>query len=403
VSSLSNSSVESPTGPTGEVLNDPTLPQKIVKILYVVTEDWYFCSHRMPTARAARDLGFSVAVATNVDEHMEAIRREGFRVLPIPSMRGIKGPFSHLMALIRLVTLYRREKPDIIHHIALVPTMFGSVAALLAGVKHSLATMTGLGLVFTSKKLRLRGIRAVIKPALRWILSRHSHDMIFQNSDDLNFFVRKKIVNQEQAHLIAGSGVNTDLFHPAPEPEGKITAIFVGRMLRPKGVMEIVEAARLIRQKGTDVRIVLVGTPDPLNPESLTESELKQWQAEGLVEWWGFQVDIASVWRQAHIALLPSYREGLPKSLLEAAACGRPMIATDVPGCREVVHHGSTGLLVPPQNGSALADAITALAEDTEMRQRMGAAARALVERNFSDTIIAAQMQALYLEILAKR
>lgn len=377
--------------------------RQAINILYVVTEDWYFCSHRMPTARAARELGFNVTVATNVEDHADAIRREGFRVVHTPTMRKLKGPLGPLKALIRLVRLYRREKPDIIHHIALVPTIFGSVAALLAGAKHSLATMTGLGLIFTSDKQSIRAIRSVIQPVLRWVLSHQNGEIIFQNNDDLDFFIHKKIISKERAHLIPGSGVNIELYHPMPEPEGTITAIFVGRMLRPKGVMEIIEAAKLIRQQGTDVRIVLVGTPDPHNPESLTESELKQWQAEGLVEWWGFHEDIAEIWRQAHIALLPSYREGLPKSLLEAAACGRPMIATDVPGCREIVRHGSTGLLVPPRSGTALAEAITSLAKNVEMRRCMGAEARALVERNFSDKIIATQMQTLYLETLAKR
>lgn len=377
--------------------------RQLVRILYVVTEDWYFCSHRMPTARAARELGFDVAVATNVESHADAIRREGFRVLPIPAMRGLKGPLGNLMALFQLVMLYRREKPDIIHHIALVPTLFGSVAALLAGVKHSLATMTGLGLVFTSKKLRIRGVRAVVKPVLRWVLSRQSHDMVFQNSDDCEFFIRKKIIHPDQAHLIPGSGVDTEAFRPTPEPSGVFTAAFVGRMLRPKGVMEIIEAARLVRQKGVNIRILMVGTPDRLNPESLREGDLEQWQAEGLVEWVGFRDDIADIWRQAHVALLPSYREGFPKSLLEAAACGRPMIASDVPGCREIVRHGSTGLLVPPQNGAALAEALISMAQDPEMRSRMGAEARVLVEANFSDTLIAVQMQALYLSLLARR
>jgi len=379
--------------PTGAATEAPA-PAK-VKILYVVTEDWYFCSHRLPTARAARDLGYEIVVATHVGTHADAIRREGFRVAPLPPMRGT-GILGHLKTLWSLVTLYRRENPDIIHHIALVPTFFGSVAVLLAGSGHSIATMTGLGLVFTSDRPKVRLLRAVVKPFLRLVLSLQRHDMIFQNRDDRALFIRDKIVPESRTHLIPGSGVDTETFRPTPEPDGIVTAAFVGRMLRPKGVLDIVEAARLLRQRGSKVRIVLVGTPDRTNPESLSESDLEGWQTEGLLEWWGFRDDIADIWRQAHIALLPSYREGFPKSLLEAAACGRAMIASDVPGCREIVRPGSTGLLVPLQNGAALAEAIETLAQAPAMRRSMGAAARLLVETEFSNARIAAQMQDLY-------
>jgi len=379
------------------------MAQTSVKILYVVTEDWYFWSHRLPTARAARDLGYEVAVATHVGTHAEAIRREGFRVLPLPPMRGSKGVLGHLRTLLGLAALYRREKPDIVHHIALVPTFFGSIAALLSGLGHSISTMTGLGFVFTSDRPKPRLIRALVTPFLRLVLSLQRHDMIFQNRDDRDVFIREKIVAEPRAHLIPGSGVDTELFYPVPEPDGIVTAAFVGRMLRPKGVLDIVEAARVLRQRGARVRLLLVGTPDPLNPESLTESDLLGWQAEGLLEWSGFRDDIAALWGQAHIALLPSYREGFPKSLLEAAACGRPMIASDVPGCRDIVRPGSTGLLVPLKDGVALADAIQTLAGDSDLRRRMGATARALVETEFSNRRIGDQMQALYRDHLARR
>ncbi|WP_280139921.1 glycosyltransferase family 4 protein [Magnetospirillum fulvum] len=374
-----------------------------MRILYVVTEDWYFWSHRLPTARAARDMGFEVVVATHIDAHAEAITREGFRVVPIPSLRKMSLPFGPLAALFALVTLYRREKPDIIHHIALVPTLFGGLAAILAGTRHALATMTGLGLVFTAQSRKVRVLRAVVTRVLRWSLAYRRSDLVFQNGDDLAYFTGAGIVPPERAHLIAGSGVDIAAFHPMAEPEGEVVAAYVGRMLRPKGVLDIVAAARLLKQQGAPVRIVLVGGPDTTNPESLGEDDLRRWQAEGVVEWWGVSDDVAALWRQAHIALLPSYREGLPKSLLEAAACGRPMIATDVPGCRDVVQSGETGLLVPLQDGAALAEAILTLAKDGEARRRMGHNARAQVERRFANAVIATQMQALYREIISRR
>lgn len=373
------------------------------RILYVVTEDWYFCSHRLPTARAARDMGFEVVVATHVNDHAEAIAREGFRIVPIPSLRKTKNPLGVLAALVTLTGVYRQEKPDIIHHIAMVPTVFGSLAAILAGVRCSLATMTGLGLVFTAQSRKVRMLRAVVTRVLRWTLAYRRGNLVFQNHDDLDYFVGARIVPRERAHLVAGSGVDIAAFSPSPEPDGPVIAAYVGRMLLPKGVRDIVSAARLLKQQGAPVRIVLVGAPDPTNPESFREEDLLRWQAEGVIEWWGVSNDVAQVWRKAHIALLPSYREGLPKSLLEAAACGRPMIATDVPGCRDVVQPGETGLLVPLQDRDALADAILTLAQDGAVRQRMGQNARAMVERCFANEVVANKMQALYREILSRQ
>jgi len=386
----------------GEDRGNPA-PATGARILYVVTEDWYFCSHRLPTARAARDMGFEVVVATHVDKHAEAIAREGFRVVPIPSLRRMKKPFGPLAALFALTAVYRREKPDIVHHIALVPTVFGALAAIIAGARRSLATMTGLGLVFTAQSRKVRVLRAVVTRVLRWALAYRQSDLVFQNGDDLAYFTGAGIVPDDRAHLIAGSGVDIAAFHPMAEPDGGVVAAFVGRMLRPKGVLDLIDAARLLRERGAPVRIVLVGAPDTTNPESLGEDDLRRWQAEGVVEWWGVSDDVAGVWRRAHIALLPSYREGLPKSLLEAAACGRPMIATDVPGCREIVRAGETGLLVPLRDGAALADAIETLARDEAARRRMGRNARAEVERRFSNAVIATQMQSLYREIMSRK
>jgi glycosyltransferase involved in cell wall biosynthesis len=375
---------------------------KAPRILYLVTEDWYFCSHRLPTARAARDMGFEVVVATHVNDHAEAIAREGFRVVPIPSLRKTKNPFGLLAALVTLTAVYRREKPDIIHHIAMVPTVFGSLAAILAGVRCSLATMTGLGLVFTAQSRKVRVLRAMVTRMLRWTLTYRRSDLVFQNRDDLDYFVGAGIVPRDRAHLVAGSGVDIAAFCPTPEPEDPVIAAYVGRMLLPKGVRDIIAAARLLKQQGEAVRIVLVGAPDATNPASYREEDLLRWQAEGVIEWWGVSNDVAEVWRQAHIALLPSYREGLPKSLLEAAACGRPMIATDVPGCRDIVHPGETGLLVPLQDGAALAAAILTLAKNGATRQRMGRTARAMVERYFANEVVANKMQGLYREILSR-
>ena len=371
------------------------------RVLYLVTEDWYFTSHRLPTARLARDLGWEVVVATNLDRHADAIRAEGFRPVHVPSLRRPGGPLRQAARLIRLIRLYRREAPDLVHHIALVPAVFGAAAALAAGTRRSVATLTGLGFAFASDRPRARLLRMVLRPVLRLLLSRPGSHVVFQNADDRDLFDRLKLVPPDRSHLIRGSGVDIVRFPSMPEPGGTVTAIFVGRFLRDKGVAEVAEAARLLRAQGAPVRIVLVGKPDSRSPGSLTEADIRAWERENLLEWWGHRSDIADVWRGGHIALLPSYRgEGLPKSLLEAASCGRPMIATDVPGCREIVVPSKTGFLVPPRDAAALADAIARLAADGALRRRMGEDARRSVERDFCDAVIQQQTRVLYEAIM---
>lgn len=372
------------------------------RLLFFVTEDWYFCSHRLPHARAAKEAGFEVLVACRVREHGERIRNEGLRLVSIPFNRRSKNPFRELRTILALVRLYARERPDLVQHVALKPVLYGSLAAALAGVPRVVNSIAGLGYVFISRDLTARLLRPFIRAALRWLLNLKNGHLVLQNPDDLRMLEEAGVIRPQRATIIPGSGVDTSVFAPSPEPppDGKPLAVLASRMLWDKGVGELVEAARILKERGNGLRVILVGDPDPGNPASIAKARLESWQAEGLVEWWGHREDMAKILRQCHIAVLPSYREGFPKSLLEAAACARAIVASDVPGCREIVRHEENGLLVPVRQAAPLADALERLAGDAGLRQRMGRKGRRMVEESFSEEIISAQTVALYRRLM---
>jgi glycosyltransferase involved in cell wall biosynthesis len=365
------------------------------KLLYLVTEDWYFCSHRLPIARAARDAGYEVLVATRVDRHGDAIRREGFELLPLNLRRREMRPWRELGALAEIVRLYRRVRPHIVHHVAMKPVVYGSIAARLAGVPVVINALAGLGFVFASSTRRARILRPFLKLALRGLVAGGGCQAVVQNPDDEKL-MQGIGVSGERITVIRGSGVDPTAFRPMPEPGGDVVVTMVSRMLRDKGVGELVEAARQLRDGVHRLRVQLVGPSDPENPAAIPEITLRNWEREGVVQWLGQRDDVAELWARSHIAVLPSYREGLPKALLEAAACGRPMVATDVPGCREIVIDGETGLLVPARDSASLAQALARLAADAALRKHMGDAARRRVVDHFSQERVAAETLELY-------
>ena len=373
------------------------------KILYLVTEDWYFCSHRLPIARAARDAGFEVVVVTRVRRHGAAIAAEGFRVIPLEQRRGALNPVADLAVLWRLLGIYRAERPDLVHHVALKPVLYGTLASRAARITRVVNALGGLGYVFSSHGWKARLLRPMVRLVFRFHGRARRNRFIVQNPDDCSRLVGELGVAANRIVVIRGSGVDTRYFSPMPEPETPAVAALVSRMLWDKGVGEVVEAARMLKERGTTVKVVLVGDEDPENPESISKRRLLEWNGEGIVEWWGRRDDIAKVWAQCHICMLPSYREGLPKALLEAAACGRPIITTDTPGCREIVRDGENGILVPPRDAAALADAIERLVRDPLLRARMGACGRRRVEEEFSEERVVEQTLALYRSLLADR
>jgi glycosyltransferase involved in cell wall biosynthesis len=365
-------------------------------ILFLVTEDWYFCSHRLPIARAARDAGATVIVATRVDSHGPEIEREGFRLEPLPWRRRSTDPWREARAFASIVRLYRRHRPDIVHHVALKPAVYGGLAARLARVPVQINAIAGLGFTGVSRSHRARVLRPVLRALLRGAWGGSGVHAIVQNPDDADVLVAARLIDRRNVHLVRGSGVDVSRFRPLPEPDGRTVAAYVGRFIDSKGIRELVDAARLLCARGVDLEVRLVGEPDPENPESIPEDALRAWEAEGSIVRQPWTTDVVSVWTAAHIAVLPSYREGLPKALLEASACARPVVACDVPGCREVVVPGETGLLVPARDAGALADALARLAADAALRRRMGENGRARVEAHFSERRVVDETLDLY-------
>lgn len=372
------------------------------RILYLVAEDWSFLSHRLAVARGARDAGFEVVVATRVREHGDLIRSEGFRVVPISLQRGGRNPLRDAATVLELSRLYARERPDIVHHVALKPVLYGSLAASIARVPAVVNALTGLGYVFLSDDATARVLRIGVSVLLRFLLNRPGSRLLLQNEDDARLLVAEGIATAGNIVVIRGSGVDTARFRPAGEPLGVPVAVLASRMLWDKGIGELADAARLLKKRQVPVRILLLGDPDPENPASIPASQLASWQAEGILEWRPHDRDMAGALRACHIAVLPSYREGLPKSLLEAAAMGLPIVASDVPGCREIARDGENAILVPLRNAARLADAIERLALDPDLRRRMGARGRELVESAFTEATIVAQTLGLYRAMLAQ-
>lgn len=368
------------------------------RILYLVTEDWYFASHRLPMARAARDAGFEVHVATQVGSHGDAVRREGFVLHPLTWHRGRVAPRSILSVAARLRRLYGRIQPDLVHAVGVQPSVVGSLAGLGLPIA-SLNALAGMGYAFTSRTPRARATRSVLTPLMRQLFGRPGASVLVQNPDDEAAMISMG-VSPAAIHRIPGSGVDVERFAPLPEPDGLVRCGYVGRLLEDKGVRTLVEAHELLASRGRPVTVAIAGEPDPANPASFSADELARWQSRPGLELLGHVADVRDIWRASHVAVLASRREGLPLSLLEAAACGRPIIATDVPGCREVARAGSNALLVPVDDAPALAEAIARLAGDPQLRARFGAESRRLVVSTFSSVRIGEAVVTLYRDLI---
>jgi glycosyltransferase involved in cell wall biosynthesis len=352
-------------------------------------------------ARAARAAGFEVHVATRVDRHGSAIEAEGFHLHPISWRRGSLDPRDLFRVLREVRRLYRGLTPDLAHHVAVPATLVGSLAVTgLATV--CVNAMTGLGTLFISKDPKVRAARALLTPLLGRLLSRTSSVVLVQNRDD-RAVVESFGVDPGHIALIPGSGVDVAALTPSPEPGAPVTIGFLGRLVEAKGIRTLIEAHDRLCARGRDIRLVLAGTPDPANAGSIPEEEISAWARRRNVRCLGYVEDIAALWQSVHIAVLPSHREGLPLSLLQAAACGRPLIATDVPGCRDVARRDYNALLVPIDDVEALAQAIERLALDRDLRQRFGAASRLLAEREFSSERVGRDLVTLYRRMLERR
>ncbi len=369
------------------------------KLLFVVNDAAYFLSHRLPVAAAARDAGYDVHVATPDGHARMEVLNAGFAHHCIPLTRKGYNPLEESGSIISLMRLYSRLRPDIVHLVTIKPMIYGGIAARMMGVPAVVNAVTGLGYVFISRGAGSSLLRSVVRIGYKAAFSNRNQRIIFQNRDDSDTFLDEGIVDLRDITIIRGSGVDASVFTPTPEPAGVPVVLMASRMLRDKGVGEFVKAAALLRARGVNARFVLAGDNDPGNPASVPASKLKEWSGSGVVEWCGQRRDMPALFSKANIVCLPSYREGLPKVLIEAAACGRAIVATDAPGCREIVRHGENGLLVPVRDSEALAGALQKLINDPELRAHMGKRGRKLAIDEFTKEQVAAETLAVYQEL----
>jgi glycosyltransferase involved in cell wall biosynthesis len=370
------------------------------KLVFVVTEDWFFASHFLPMAKAARELGLDVAVVTRVRSHKDVIEATGARVIPLEAERRSLNPMAAGYAAGQLASILKDEKADLVHCIALKSILVGGFAATMAGVGRRVYALTGSGFLGARKDTVGRLSQRAVRLLVRGLESSRTR-YLFENSDD------PRLLSLEPADsrvtIVGGAGIDPDALQPEPLPsQPPLKVAVVARMLWSKGIDVAVEAVRAARAQGAAVELSLYGAPDPSNPKAIPEETLKAWNAEPGISWHGATRDIAAVWREHHVACLPSRGgEGLPRTLLEAGACRRALVTTDVPGCRTLVRDGVEGRLVPPGDAASLAETLTSLAGQPDLVARMGEAARARVLDGFTERDVMESVKELYASILA--
>jgi glycosyltransferase involved in cell wall biosynthesis len=373
-------------------------------LLFVVNEAYFFVSHRLPIALEAQRQGYDVHIAApgdNVwapeDYSVTELEAQGLTFHEIPISRRGTHPLQELRTFFAIRGLYRRLRPDIVHHLTIKPNLYGGIAARLAGVPGVVYAITGLGQMFVASHGPLRLLRPLVLLVMRLAFGHGNARVIVQNTSDRAVLLDNRVAEMDRTVLIQGSGVDLDLFKPVPEPLGEPVIILPSRLIWEKGIQEFVDAARQLKGQGVAARFALVGNTHASNPRAVPEETLRGWAEEGVVEWWGRREDMPRVMAACHIVCQPSkYGEGVPKVLLEAAAAGRAVVATDTPGCREVIDDGVEGLLVPAGDSAALAAALRRLIEGPDLRDAMAAAGRSRAIRDLGVDQVVARTVAIY-------
>jgi glycosyltransferase involved in cell wall biosynthesis len=377
-----------------------------VKIILFANTEWYLFNFRLSLAKALQARGHDVLLISPPGEYGARLQAQGFRWEALPMDRKSLNPLQELRLLAYLCQLYRREQPALAHHFTIKCVVYGSIAALVARVPARVNAVAGMGYVFTNQALKARLLRPVVRGLMRLVLNGRGARLILQNNDDMAAFAKAGLARPELTRLVMGSGVDLARFTPhVPSvqagPDVQPTrVVLAARLLWDKGIAEYAEAARQLKAKGLPIRFLLAGAPDPGNPAAIPQAMLDGWQTEGLIELLGQVSDMAALFATADMVVLPSYREGLPKSLIEAAACALPLVTTDVPGCREVVTHEVDGLIVPVKNAQALASAIERLHADPVWARQLGLAARARALHEFDEKIVIRKTLAVYQELV---
>jgi glycosyltransferase involved in cell wall biosynthesis len=357
---------------------------KQMKLLIVVGSLKHFVSHYLPLARAAQVAGYEVHVAGPISIETAILKTENFYHHAIPLSRRSINLYTEIKTLLALLHLYNTLRPDVVHHFTIKPAIYGGIAARLTKVKAVVTTITGTGYVFVAHGLKPALLRFFLQPIYRFALNHENIRIIFQNKTNQEYFLSEQMAKVANSVLVRGAGVDMQQFAMLPEPAGVVTIILASRMLWDKGVGEFIKAAQQLQQENIKARFVLAGAPDEENPSTISVSQLQLWADAKIIEWWGWQEDMLAVFAQAHIVCLPSYGEGIPRVLIEAAACGKPIVTTDAAGCNEIVNHQKNGLLVPVRDVTYLAAALQQLIIDQELRKEFGRQGRAMVEQEFA-------------------
>ena len=374
-----------------------------VKVILFANTDWYLYNFRRSLALALQAAGYEVLLLSPPGDYSARLLALGLRWQPLQMDRRSVNPLREMVLLLRLVRLFRRERPALVHNFTVKCAVYGSIAARLARISARINAVDGLGYVFASEDRKARWLRPLVRAMLRVALGGRGARLILQNPDDRTSFEKFGLATADNVDLIPGAGVDCSRFCPNARAAAieTPTVLLAARLLWEKGLAEYVEAARILRSQGRKVRFLLAGNPDPGNPAAVPEATIRDWVAQGIIEWLGHVDDMAKLYASVDIVVLPSfYREGLPTSLLEAAACGLPLITTDMPGCREVVQHEADGLLVPPRDSRALAEAIARLLDSTALRSRLGEAARTKVLAKFDERIVIQRTQEVYRQLV---
>jgi glycosyltransferase involved in cell wall biosynthesis len=371
------------------------------KILYFVAEDWYFCSHRLALATAVQSEGFAVSVLTRVKQHAKFIKNADINLIPINMVRGGINPFCEIKVLRQIWRIYSREKPVLVHHVALKPVLYGSFVAMFMPDLKVVNLIAGLGAIFSSTNWKTLLLKPVVMQLFRIFFRRVNSVTIVQNHDDFNLLSKKLGIPPSKLKLIKGSGVDVEQFKFSSFLVDEVNVALVSRLLSAKGIGEYIAAVKLLKQKGLVFNAFLVGEPDDENIASISSKQLQEWNDEGFVSCVGRIDDVAQFWQKMHIGVLPSYyAEGIPKCLIEAASCGLPIVTTNTPGCNDIVADGINGILVPPRAIIELANAIEFLILNKDLREKMGLEGRRRVIFEFSNDVILSQTLDVYREMV---